>query len=563
MSANTPAVPATQPAVQLVGPDELTLNTAKPTYEVGPTQILAKVEAVGLCFSDLKLLKQFDKHSRKGPVVSGVPRDVLDALPSYVPGEKPTVPGHEACVRVVAVGPEVKEHKVGERYLVQADWRQAICGVTNGAFGYCFEGALQQYVLMDERIVIDAANGAHYLVGVQEQRAAAAVALVEPWACVECSYATAERRTVKAGGRLLMVCAAPSCIEGLAESFSPDGPPAHITAVVDDAQKRRLTDLGLKFTAHECLCEIGRDEQFDDVIYFGHSAASIEAAAAFLGKGGVMNIVLGGETIGEPVSVDVGAVHYGGTRWIGAAGGSAAEAYEHIPKDGEIRPGDRVLVVGAGGPMGQMHVIRAVSMAAEGVSVVGTDFDAPRLEALHAKAAPVAERNGVPLSLVNPKETPVEGAFGYIAIMVPVAPLVARAVRDAEPGGLVNIFAGIPAGTKQELDLDAYIERKLFMFGTSGSRIEDMLAVRDKMQADQLDTNLSVDAVCGMAGAIDGIRAVEDRSIAGKIICYPQLLELPLTPLTELGESLPSVAEKLDNGAWTAAAEEELLRTAK
>jgi len=69
--------------------------------------------------------------------------------------------------------------------------------------------------------------------------------------------------------------------------------------------------------------------------------------------------------------------------------------------------------------------------------------------------------------------------------------------------------------------------------------------------------------VCGMAGAIDGIRAVEDRSIAGKIICYPQLLELPLTPLTELGESLPSVAEKLDNGAWTAAAEEELLRTAK
>jgi hypothetical protein len=27
--------------------------------------MLAKVEAVGLCFSDLKLLKQFSEHSRK------------------------------------------------------------------------------------------------------------------------------------------------------------------------------------------------------------------------------------------------------------------------------------------------------------------------------------------------------------------------------------------------------------------------------------------------------------------------------------------------------------------
>jgi hypothetical protein len=36
-------------------------------------------------------------------------------------------------------------------------------------------------------------------------------------------------------------------------------------------------------------------------------------------------------------------------------------------------------------------------------------------------------------------------------------------------------------------------------------------------------------------------------------------LRLPLTPLTELAATLPTVAAKLDAGAWTAAAERELL----
>ena len=65
-----------------------------------------------------------------------------------------------------------------------------------------------------------------------------------------------------------------------------------------------------------------------------------------------------------------------------------------------------------------------------------------------------------------------------------------------------------------------------------------------------------------MAGAIDGIRAVEARAMAGKIIVYPKLKELPLVPLTELGDKFPSVAEKLNGGIWTQQAEEELLKVA-
>ncbi len=48
-----------QTALELTGPGVLTLNAEKPIYPVGPYQALAKVEAVGLCFSDIKLLNQF------------------------------------------------------------------------------------------------------------------------------------------------------------------------------------------------------------------------------------------------------------------------------------------------------------------------------------------------------------------------------------------------------------------------------------------------------------------------------------------------------------------------
>ena len=97
-------LPEHQQAVQLTAPDQLVLNTQKPVLKPGPRQILCRVDVVGLCFSDLKLLKQFAGHVRKSEVVSGIDPAVLAEIPTYVPGDKPTVPGHEPVVTVVAAG---------------------------------------------------------------------------------------------------------------------------------------------------------------------------------------------------------------------------------------------------------------------------------------------------------------------------------------------------------------------------------------------------------------------------------------------------------------------------
>ena len=101
------------------------------------------------------------------------------------------------------------------------------------------------------------------------------------------------------------------------------------------------------------------------------------------------------------------------------------------------------------------------------------------------------------------------------------------------------------------------------MFGTSGSRLLDMKIVLEKVLSGQLDTNCSVDAVSGMAGAIDGIKAVENRTLSGKIIVYPALEQMPLLTLPEVCRQYPTVADKLDHGIWTHQAEQELLKVAK
>jgi L-sorbose 1-phosphate reductase len=122
-------------------------------------------------------------------------------------------------------------------------------------------------------------------------------------------------------------------------------------------------------------------------------------------------------------------------------------------------------------------------------------------------------------------EQPDTDKYSYFGIMAPVGPLVAAAVKNSLPGALINIFAGIPADVKQELDMDTYIANRCFMFGTSGSTLSDMKLVLRKVIAGKLNTDVSVDAVSGMVGATDGLKAVENRTLSGKILIRNRFLD--------------------------------------
>ena len=573
-------IPETQRAVQLIGPDELVFNKSKEVFRPGRHQILCRVEAVGLCFSDLKLLKQFSSHVRKGGIVSGIAPEVLKEVSSYVPDSAPTVPGHEAVVRIEAVGPDVENFKPGQRYVVQTDYRWLRTAGSNAAFGYNFEGALQEYVLMDERVILSPA-GDSMLVPVCEELSASAAALVEPWACVEDAYASRERRSLKPGGQMLVV-ADPALISTnngqlknmrfAIKKLVWDGRPAQITWVSKADDKRQTTD-DRESTAPSVsdgnTSELA-DAGYDDVIYFGCCAETVEMLFTKVGPQGLFNIVLCGGKLDRDVAVMVGRVHYSGVRIVGTTGSDPAESMKYIPETGEIRAGDKINVIGAGGPMGMMHVIRNIwhlcppatdrcGQGIEGISVFAGDVDEGRLAALTKIAAPLAEKNGVEFRAYNPTKDEIGQTFDYTVLMVPIPDLVAASVRSAASRGIINIFAGIPATVSARINLDGYIEKQLYFIGTSGSVLEDMKRVLAKVESGRLDTCVCIAAVSGLEGAAEGIRAVENRLIAGKIIVYPSCKGLGLVPLEKLSEKMPEVAECLNNGLWTKQAERKLL----
>lgn len=546
--------PKTQEAVQLTGPDELILNKKKTLHLPGPYQILGKVEAVGLCFSDLKLLKQFSEHGRKGYIQSGIDTSVLDEITSYAPGEKPTVPGHEAVVRVCSIGDKVTGINVGGRYLVQTDYRWLPNSISNASFGYNFEGGLQQYVLMDQRI-ITSPEGESLLIPASEELSASAVALVEPWACVEHSYVAKERTSLKTGGKMLVV-ADKEIDEKLFGAFvGRYGKPGEITVV---SKSEILTDIGVGLVRKSEISEL-EDAGYDDVVYYGCDGQVAESLFPKVGARGLINFVLCGDKFGEDVVTQVGRAHYGGIRIIGTTTCDPADSMRYIPDSGEIRKGDKINVIGAGGPMGVMHVIRNICQGVEDVTVFAGDLDNERLAGLSEMVAPLAQKNNVKYESYNPKEKAPEVKFDYTALMAPVPQLVTQAVLDSCENAILNIFAGIPASVSGKIDLNAYIEKHLYMIGTSGSVLHDMKTVLAKVESGRLDTDLSVAAICGLDGAVEGIRAVENHLIPGKIIVYPSVEGLGLTRLEELNDKMPEVANCLSGQFWTKEAEDRLL----
>lgn len=553
------SIPSTQRAVQLVAPDELILNSEKPVTAPGPHQILCEVVVVGLCFSDLKLLKQFSSHVRKSEVVHGIDPAILAGFPGYVPGDKPTVPGHEPVVRIAAVGSGVRRFKPGERYFIQADWRWLrTASSSNGAFGYNFEGALQEYVLLDERLITSPEGETMLLPAPAGDRSAAAFGLVEPWACVENSYRVRERRELTAGGRLLVVADSTPDIEKLRRLLDAGPRPARMTWV----SSRLSIPARWPIPAERAntLAET-QGEPYDDVIYYGHDGDMVERLFARTANHGLMLLVLGGSKFGKPVNTALGAIHYRGVRIAGTRSHDPAEAFRAIPESGELRPGDTVHVVGAGGPMGVMHVVRSICQGVVGLTAIAADLSSARLAALDRLAAPLARKHGVKYESYNSTRGTRPGPFDYSVIMAPVPALVAGAVAASAPRGIINIFAGIPVDKSGPIDLDACVERHLYFVGTSGSVMDDMRTVLTKVESGALDTNVSVAAVSGLDGAVDGIRAVEAQSVAGKIMVYPACKGLPLTRLEDLPRAMPAVAAELADGVWTKAAEDALLKS--
>ncbi len=544
-------MPATMLSWRLKGTGLANLGTdGKPDTVPFPRytedDLVARVDACGLCFSDIKLIGAGNAHPR----IEG--RDLA---------KDPTVPGHEVSLTVVGVGYRWKgKFTLGSRYILQADIYVKGKGV---AFGYALPGGLSQYVVLGSP-VLEGDDGC-YLLPIAAKTGRVEAALVEPWTCVIASYQIKARTAPKTGGVIYVAGSAEGQVtldlEGLEAgkfvAIAADGLSADNAAKLG-ALARRLGrtvqsgSAGLKPTDVVCAGTPSRER-------FLAIQEMVDADA-----------VIGVHTSAPKADlpVDVGRVHYRGVRLVGSTDGGVRAAYRDNPRE-TLKPGGKAWFVGGAGPMGTMHVIKAIMDEQGPSTVLATDMSDERLANLGHLVSILAKKGGrkVELTVRNAKAvTPAElegfGGFDDVVGLVPVPAIITGASRWLASQGVYNIFAGVKVGTIADLPLEPVVARKVRITGSSGSPLSAMRDTLALTEDGRLATALSLAAVGDMASAARGLQALIDNTFAGKVVIFPFADGLGLRSIAELAKELPDILPRLLDGQyWTAEAEAVFLKS--
>lgn len=534
-----------------------------PIPEPNDDQLLVRVDAVGLCFSDVKLLKSGRKHPK---------------LYNRNLSKEPTRVGHEASFTVINVGKNLRgKYKRGQRLAIQPDIYQ---NQMSTAYGYTIPGGLIQYHLLGPE-VLDADDGS-YVLPVEEGIGYAEAALTEPWACVDAAYTQRRRLVPKTGGRMWII-GNPNDKTKYHFSFGLDAPGEIFVTNISESLKSLIKNEKLKDTAIDEIDDISPDtfsqfskektggDGFDDIVLLAPKNADlVSQAAKLIAFRGTLNIV-GNRPFEGTVDIDAGRLHYHYTTFVGTRSNDISAAYGETRNRCKLKAGGTSLFIGAGGPMGQMHVQRAIEDATGPELVIATEINEHRLAVLESIISPLAKANGRRFYTFNPeKSSEVLAEFikklndGNLAddavVCVPVAPLMEDTAKLLNLDGLLAFFAGVPIGTTIQMDLNPVFLNNLQLTGTSGSSLNDQLTIMQKTLAGKLNPNRSVAAIGGIEAAVDGLNAMMIGKYAGKILIFPQISGLSLTGLDELQNNFPQIAAALGkNNLWTMEAEKAMI----
>ena len=313
------------------------------TPRPGPRQMLARVDAAGICTSLIKLIEQGSNHQ---------------LLYGWDIRRYPLILGDEGSITLVEVGRDLQERfSPGERYVIQPAvdhapinhrdrYRDEGKGIGKVAVGYTLGGHLAEYMLVTEEVM-----EANCLLPLPDPALAYAhAAMSEPFSCVISAQdhhlhlrqtdRLAPREVfkgLKPGGVTVVIGAGAMgrMHIALAMSYRP------ASIVVADLVEPRLELVRNHFGARAqalgiTLCTVNPSQQdlkkavdeltrhagADDVIVAVGSRKAVETAQTLMGRGGVLNL-FGGLKKGEDIlGFDTSMVHYKEITITGSSGGS-------------------------------------------------------------------------------------------------------------------------------------------------------------------------------------------------------------------------------------------------
>ncbi len=339
-----------------------------PVPEPGPKQLLARVDAAGVCTSILKIIEQGAMHK---------------FLYGWDPEKWPLIMGDEGSLTVVKVGDKLKDkYAVGKRYGLQpavntrpVNYTERYYnngkGIEKMGVGYTLPGQLAEYILIQEEII-----NANCIVPLKDNDMPYfAVSMAEPISCVLSSQTRnvhiykdtpQSLRYSKLGIRENGVCiivgagAMGKIHLELAMRFKPG-----ILIAVDILEERlnwvvrvlgpKAEKKGIKLLTstpdkiHDLLGHVTDGKMADDIILAVGNRHAQQQAFELLGFGGVINL-FGGLLRGDSIlDVDNIRVHYDEIKIVGSSGGDTGDYIQTLEaiSNNEIDPGNYVAAVGS------------------------------------------------------------------------------------------------------------------------------------------------------------------------------------------------------------------------
>ena len=520
--------------------------------EIGDDELLVKIDSIGLCFSDVKLIRAGKDH----------PRVVSPDLAT-----QPVIPGHEAVMTVVKTGKKVSDKfKVGQRFIIQADIYVKGKGF---AYGYAIDGGMAEYSRIDQRVL----NGDEgcYLLPLADSIPAGIAALVEPWTCVIASYMIDNRKAPQKGGSVLIASE-----EGDKNTYEPgkllaDANPAKISVLNLTRQSIDLIKKEIPSAKMEILKSIPEKETFDDIFLCELRKGNAERIAKLANKNAVISFI--GSYPDEPWSFDVGGIHYNGWFYQGSKTNVLSDAYGRNVRS-KLKKGGTCWLVGGAGAMGQMHTQLAVESTEGPSKILMTDMDDTRIKHVCELLGEKIRERKIEFKTLNPKSFPTpaafeaevakfaekDGGFDDIVMLVPVVPVVNSSAPFLKKDGLMNIFAGIPAGKEGLLNVRRIAEAGARYIGSSGSLTAHLRHTLNLVEEKKLNPATALAAIGGMQDLKKGIEAVADAKFPGKTVIFPHC-DFPITPVEKLSELSPELPKTLSkDGSYTMETEKVLFK---
>ncbi|MGD8849511.1 MAG: zinc-binding dehydrogenase [Anaerolineales bacterium] len=186
----------------------------------------------------------------------------------------------------------------------------------------------------------------------------------------------------------------------------------------------------------------------------------------------------------------------------------------------QIQPGEHVAIIGAGGPIGLMHLQMARHAGA--AQVIAVDLSEPRLE--------VARQLGATATINPGEEDPVEAIHNLTEgrgadVTIESAGALAAwetAFKAVRKGGRVNWFGGLKGGTDIQLDTGWIHYGELTLYGTYHGTPLDVYRSFELLRSGVIDTQSLISAEMPLSQVEDALELMYAGEVI-KVVINPEL----------------------------------------